>query len=147
MTTTGPPTPSSNETVLISYLKQLTTVRTRTAYLLKYPNYLTCFDVFLDKLPLVTEHVLDLVKRDYPTLADIPPHSRWRHFEAVPQKPLNPTLAADKFITVSDAKLRIHRLLNDTWKGVDELEKVVRLLDLFVVSVLLDGKLSSGDNP
>lgn len=137
------PIPTQNETILISYLKQLTTVRSRTSYLLKYPQYLTAFDLHLENLPLVTSHVLELIQRDYATLADIPPHSRWRHFEAVPPAALNPSTAntSTGFPSTSYAKQRIQHLLSETWKEVDQLEKVVRLLDLFVVSVLLDGKI------
>lgn len=94
----------------------------------------------LSNLDKVVNLVLELIKRDYNSLHEIPPHSRWRHFEA-----------SSKPNTKID---RISRLL-DLWtiQNVDKLEKVKRLLDLFVISVLLDAgagdqwKYSPRDEP
>lgn len=64
--------------------------------------------------------VMTLIKRDYDSPSEIPPHSRWRHFEA-------------------GSKDRLGKLLKE-WEAdnVDLQERVKRILDLFIVSVLLD---------
>jgi GTP cyclohydrolase II len=67
-------------------------------------------------IPKAADFVSEVILKHYPKL-DIPYHSRWRHFEA-----LNPK-------TIENLKA--------SWKCNDK-EKVRRLLDLAVVSVLLD---------
>ena len=58
-------------------------------------------------------------KRDFaPDYHTIPPHGRWQHFEV-------------------GGRPRVDQLLA-SWQGVDTTEKTKRLLDLFLVSVLLD---------
>ena len=110
---------------LLTYLQSLESVRGSTSVLLKYPSELHHFDLDLDKLPNVIAHVLALVKRDYASPSDIPPHSRWRHFEVAPKQ--------------QGVKDRLGPLIS-SWKQtrVPTLEIVKRLLDLFIVSVLLD---------
>ncbi|KAJ3104311.1 hypothetical protein HDU97_009387 [Phlyctochytrium planicorne] len=114
----------------IRYLKTLPAVRARTSELLAHPNELLNFDVDLTKLPVVVDGIIELIGRDYASPKDIPAHSRWRHFEvAVPgHAPVR----------------RIHALLK-LWEdaGLDKLESVRRLLDLFVPSVLLDAGAGS----
>ncbi|KAJ3195506.1 hypothetical protein HK101_011942 [Irineochytrium annulatum] len=109
----------------VSYLRSLEAVRGRTSALLKHPEHLQNFDLDLSVLPSVVDSVVSLIRRDYSSPSVIPPHSRWRHFEVAPP--------GQKAIT------RVHTLLESwTKSGVDKLEAVRRLLDLFVVSVLLD---------
>ncbi|KAJ3282145.1 hypothetical protein HK104_011069 [Borealophlyctis nickersoniae] len=120
-------TPSTSESAAAPYLRSLPAVRARTALLLQHPSHLKNFNLDLSNLPKVVDMVLSLISRDYPSPADIPPHSRWRHFEA----------------SVAPTHKKIKRLdpLIATWRkqdGVDDKEIVRRLLDLFVVSVLLD---------
>lgn len=65
-----------------------------------------------------------MIQRDYaPDFSKIPPHGRWQHFEVggVP---------------------RINHLLK-SWSNVDAAESTRRLLDLFLVSVLLDAGAGS----
>ncbi|KAJ3217004.1 hypothetical protein HDU67_008649 [Dinochytrium kinnereticum] len=116
---------SQEQQKAIDFLRTLPAVRARTTALLDSPSDLANFDVDPSKLPAVVDAIIDLIHRDYPTPSAIPPHSRWRHFEvAVPgRKPVQ----------------RVHALLK-VWEaaGVDKIECVRRLLDLFVVSVLLD---------
>ncbi|KAJ3321069.1 hypothetical protein HDV06_004627 [Boothiomyces sp. JEL0866] len=109
----------------IDHIKSLDSIRLRTNLIFSHPECLQNFDVDLSKLPAVADLVVDLIRRDYKSPSDIPPHSRWRHFEASPV--FNQTL--DR---IGD--------LTRSWKesGIDELETVRRLLDLFVSSVLLD---------
>ncbi|KAJ3012507.1 UNVERIFIED_CONTAM: hypothetical protein HDU68_001163 [Siphonaria sp. JEL0065] len=104
---------------LSTQLRSLNAVRQTTSLLLQSPQHLNHFDVHLDKLDAVVEGVLALIKRDYKTPQDIPFHSRWRHFDSATEK-------------------RIQKLVLDKADGVDPVEKVRRIIDLFVVSVLLD---------
>lgn len=64
--------------------------------------------------------VLIRSQRDFaPNYADIPPHGRWQHFNV-------------------GGKDRIDQLLRSWPSSVDSQERTRRLLDLFLVSVLLD---------
>ena len=103
-----------------TYFSTLECVRQTCSQLLLFPQHLKYFDVHLDSLPKVIDMVLNLIKRDYDSPNDIPPHSRWRHFEA-------------------GSKDRLGKLLLE-WEEshVDSRERVKRILDLFIVSVLLD---------
>ncbi|KAI8812377.1 hypothetical protein BJ742DRAFT_56405 [Cladochytrium replicatum] len=115
----------------ISYLRSLSSVRDRCSLLLNNPISLSHFDLNLDRLTDVVNLVLDLIQRDYPDGPhSIPPHSRWRHFEPMPMNwPPISTKKADRI-----AKL-VAQWISD---GFDTNEIVRKLLDLFVVSVLLD---------
>ncbi|KAG0260489.1 hypothetical protein BG011_001858 [Mortierella polycephala] len=115
------PTPSTAET--IAYLKSLPAVRERAelVYAKAREGQLKHFDVDFKKLDDVAKFVVLLIKRDYDAadIPNIPPHTRLRHFEV-------------------GQKDRIKQLC-ESWKGrVDTLETVRRLVDLIVVSVLLD---------
>ena len=112
-------------------LLTLEAVRQRTALLLTHHEHLDHFTFHPDKLEAVVTQVLALIKRDYSSPVEIPPHSRWRHFEAVGNGK-------------SGSKDRIGQLV-EKWRssGTDEKEVVRRLLDLFVVSVLLDAGAGS----
>ena len=119
----------SSET--IQHLKSLESIRSRAILLFENPNQLENFDLNLEKLESVATDIIALIKRDYKTPHDIPPHSRWRHFEAS-----------------ATPKSKIDRIgvLLAKWKeqeGVSTLESVRRLLDLFVVGVLLDAGAGS----
>ena len=111
----------------LAYFKSLKVVRESTALLLHNPSQLCHFRLDLDQLPKVTHLILQLIQRDYPkSLKDIPPHSRWRHFH-------------------TPGNDRIQALL-DAWTqdlGLSKQDQVLRLLDLFVVSVLLDAGAGS----
>ncbi|KAI1317894.1 hypothetical protein EDD11_007556 [Mortierella claussenii] len=115
------PAPSTAET--IAYLKSLPAVRERAeqVYAKAQDRQLKYFDVDFSKLNDVAKFVVALIKRDYDAdqISRIPPHTRMRHFDV-------------------GQKDRIGQLV-ESWKGrVDNLETVRRLLDLVVVSVLLD---------
>jgi hypothetical protein len=74
------------------------------------------------KMSTLLSHFTDILQRDFsPELfSQIPPHGRWQHFDtgSVP---------------------RLERLLME-WRsaGIDEIECSRRMIDLFLVSVLLD---------
>ncbi|KAG0195473.1 hypothetical protein BGX28_001303, partial [Mortierella sp. GBA30] len=107
----------------IAYLKSLPAVRERSeqVYAKAEEGRLKYFDVDFARLNDVAKFVVALIKRDYDAadIPNIPPHTRLRHFDI-------------------DQKDRMTQLI-DSWKGrVDTLETVRRLVDLIVVSVLLD---------
>ncbi|KAI9346173.1 hypothetical protein BDR26DRAFT_1005344 [Obelidium mucronatum] len=104
---------------LSNQLRSLRAVRQTTSLLLENPQHLNHFDLSLEKLDSVVDGVLALIKRDYKSPQEIPFHSRWRHFDSATEK-------------------RIQKLVLDKAEGVDQVEKVRRVIDLFVVSVLLD---------
>lgn len=109
----------------VEYLKSLKSVRDRTTLLLQNPGHLKHFDVNLDKLESVADLIIKLIARDYQNPSDIPPHSRWRHFEASNE----PKSTVD----------RIGKLVQQwTSQGIDADERIVKLIDLFVVGVLVD---------
>jgi hypothetical protein len=71
----------------------------------------------LSKIDFIISDLVDVIHRDYNSVEAIPAHSRWRHLDA----------GTD----------RIQPLIH-SWSEVDQIEKCKRILDLFVVSVLLD---------
>ncbi|KAI0005793.1 DUF1688-domain-containing protein [Xylariaceae sp. FL0662B] len=114
-----PPDPSLDAA---GYLRSLGAVRERckivTDKALK--NRLTHFDVDLDKFPNVVTFVCGIIKRDYdPPFATIPPHGRHQHF-------------------CIGGRDRVANLLATFPENVDAAEKCRRLVDLYLVSVLLD---------
>jgi len=111
----------SNKNVPVKHLRTLEAVRERCYEIFeegkKKDGGLNTFEIDFSKLDSVAEYVLEVIKESYPTL-EVPFHSRWRHFEvgSVPRK----------------------QKLESLWQGVDQTERTRRLLDLVVVSVLLD---------
>lgn len=105
---------------LITYLKSLKSVRDRCSlvYDLSKKNALNHFEVDEGNLDKVVAFIQDLIKRDYKSLDEIPPHSRWRHFNYKGIKRLDPLLNSSKFKT--------------------KMETAKAFIDLFVISVLLD---------
>ncbi|KAG9294899.1 hypothetical protein G9A89_003239 [Geosiphon pyriformis] len=105
----------------IKYLKSLRAIRARSlkVYEKSKTNQLNHFEVDFTKLDNVIDLVISLIKRDYEDASSIPPHSRWRHFDV-------------------GGKPRVQSLI-ESWEGQCEpVEMTRRVLDLFVVSVLLD---------
>ena len=113
-------------TLTPTYLRSLAAVRQRSqlVYKLAQENQLDWFVLHEDKFDEVVDYCIDVIKRDYgQDYASIPPHSRWRHF-VTPKRgdQLGPVV--------------------QSWQeaGIEKREVAKRLIDLFVVSVLLDGK-------
>ncbi|KAL2754830.1 hypothetical protein ACRALDRAFT_2106904 [Sodiomyces alcalophilus JCM 7366] len=104
------------------YLRSLGAVRERSKIILDKAlrNELNHFDVDLGKFPDVVSFVSGIIKRDYdPPFTTIPPHGRYQHF-------------------CVGGRDRIAHLLSTFSEEVDKTEKCRRLIDLFLVSVLLD---------
>ncbi|KAJ1341183.1 hypothetical protein BSLG_004247 [Batrachochytrium salamandrivorans] len=131
---------------MAEYLKSLGSIRERTQLVLQQPQHLQHFDVHLDQMDAVVNAVMMLIVRDYSNPTDIPPHSRWRHFEAASAAMklakcdrINPLLESWKKEMSSKGRSDT----TTTGDGPDEREPVRRLVDLFVASVLLDAGAGS----
>lgn len=103
----------------VAHLRKLSTIRTqcRKVYELGLTNKLKHFTMDLSALSAALRFVNELIDRDYKQLDDIPPHSRWRHYQ----------LGGRDYLAEFLATLK-----------VDKQEKARALVDLFFVSVLLD---------
>eukprot|EP01102_Stenamoeba_stenopodia_P003593 TRINITY_DN13776_c0_g1_i1.p1 TRINITY_DN13776_c0_g1~~TRINITY_DN13776_c0_g1_i1.p1 ORF type:complete len:422 (-),score=132.32 TRINITY_DN13776_c0_g1_i1:70-1335(-) len=110
---------ATTEEGAVKYLRTLEAVRERCYEIFEEgkKGALNNFEIDFSKVDSVAEYVLEVLKESYPSL-DVPFHSRWRHFEvgSVPRK----------------------QKLESLWENIDQTEKTRRLLDLVVVSVLLD---------
>lgn len=120
----SPITSSSSTTkTTVEYLQSLKSIRDRCEMVyerVKNDHPEARFDLDESKLEGIADFVAGIIKRDYQDPArDVPPHSRWRHFlpiGSIEAAVIEPLKAA----------------------GADDIEIVKSLLDLFVVSVLLD---------
>ncbi|KAI2634041.1 DUF1688-domain-containing protein [Xylaria nigripes] len=114
-----PPDPSLDAA---GYLMSLGAVRERCKLITDkaLQNRLHHFDVDLDRFPDVVNFVCRIIKRDYDApFNSIPGHGRYQHFAV-------------------GGRDRIAHLLSTFSETVDNTEKCRRLIDLFLVSVLLD---------
>ncbi|KAG2050808.1 DUF1688-domain-containing protein [Suillus hirtellus] len=113
-----------------AYLRTLPAIRERCSnvHAMAQQGKLEYFDYSPDRESSVVNYCLEIMKRDFPAadggvdFASIPPHGRWRHLDA--------------------GKSRIAPLMakwdEEPGSPVSEKEKCKRLIDLFLVSVLLD---------
>lgn len=104
------------------YLRSLGAVRERCKIVTAkaYRDELHHFDVDMRKFPDVVSFVANIIKRDYDApFTTIPGHGRYQHFGV-------------------GGRDRIAHMLATWPEEVDNTEKCKRLLDLFLVSVLLD---------
>ncbi|KAK7965785.1 uncharacterized protein PG986_000062 [Apiospora aurea] len=105
-----------------AYLRSLNSVRERSRIIADKAtrNKLNHFDVDMNKFPDVVRFVCGIIKRDYDApFHTIPMHSRYQHF-------------------CVGGRDRIANLLSTFDDSVDQTEKCRRLVDLFMISVLLD---------
>ncbi|KAF2785673.1 DUF1688-domain-containing protein [Melanomma pulvis-pyrius CBS 109.77] len=105
-----------------AYLRSIYAVRERTKLVLEKAktNQLKHFTVDMSKFQDTAGYVVSIIKRDYaPDYASIPPHGRWQHFDV-------------------GGRPRIDYLMASWPSSVDNQERTRRLIDLFLVSVLLD---------
>lgn len=115
------PKPPDPELDPAGYLRNLAAVRERSRVITTkaVKNELKHFDVDMRKFPEVVSFVSSIIRRDYDApFTSIPAHGRHQHF-------------------CVGGRDRIAHLLS-TWENVDSTEKCRRLIDLFMVSVLLD---------
>ncbi|EEQ28956.1 conserved hypothetical protein [Microsporum canis CBS 113480] len=105
-----------------AYLKSIHAVRQRSSLVMAKAktNQLNHFDVDMSKFSTTAQYIVSIIKRDYaPDFQSIPDHGRWQHFDV-------------------GGKPRISQLLQSWPSTIDNLERARRLIDLFLVSVLLD---------
>lgn len=110
----------ASESDRVEYLRSLVSVREgcERVFALAKDGALPSFRVDFDKIPDAADYVIQVIRQSYPdNIASVPFHSRWRHFETG-----NPQ--------------RVAKMTAD-W-DCDALEKARRLIDLALVSVLLD---------
>lgn len=111
----------ANQNDRIKTLRSLPTIRERCSavHALATQDKLQYFTYHPEKEADVVAYCVKIMKRDYPDFNKIPAHSRWRHFDTRRER-ITPLLAQ--------------------WDnaGVSKREQCARLLDLFLVSVLLD---------
>ncbi|KAL2040560.1 hypothetical protein N7G274_006539 [Stereocaulon virgatum] len=115
----APPDPTLDPA---AYLKSIFAVRARCGlvYQRAKRNQLAHFDVDASKFGETAAYLVSILKRDYaPDYDKIPAHSRWSHFEV-------------------GGRPRVDQLLQSWPSSVDVQERTRRLIDLFLVSVLLD---------
>ncbi|KAG8529687.1 uncharacterized protein KY384_005168 [Bacidia gigantensis] len=115
----APPDPTLDPA---AYLRSIYAVRARTrlVYQRAKRNQLNHFIVDGSKFRDTADYVVSIIKRDFaPDYTSIPAHGRWQHFEA-------------------GGRPRIDQLLSSWPSTIDAQERTRRLLDLFLVSVLLD---------
>ena len=107
---------------MAGYLRSLAAVRERAQLIYQKArrNQLAHFHVDMAKFAETAAYVVSIIKRDHaPDYASIPPHGRWQHFEV-------------------GGRPRVDQLLTLWPRAVDNQERTRRLIDLFLVSVLLD---------
>ncbi|KAF2634028.1 hypothetical protein P280DRAFT_71194 [Massarina eburnea CBS 473.64] len=106
----------------VAYLRSIYAIRERSRLVLEKArqNQLKHFTVDMSKLQDTAAYVVSIIKRDYaPDYAAIPPHGRWQHFDV-------------------GGRPRVDQLMASWPSTVDAQERTRRLMDLFLVSVLLD---------
>lgn len=113
---------------MLEYLRSLPSIRERcqSVFQLGLADKLSYVRLDLGRLPTVVDYCLRIIDRDYAhDLASIPTHGRWRHLDA-------------------KGVGRIEQLL-EQWRQdqVDKVEQTRRLVELFVVSVVLDAGAGS----
>ncbi|EEQ89168.1 hypothetical protein RJZ56_003409 [Blastomyces dermatitidis] len=105
-----------------AYLRSIHAVRQRSKVVMQRAkrNQLNHFDIDFSKFAGTAQYVASIIKRDYaPDFHAIPAHGRWHHFDI-------------------GGRPRINQLLQSWPSTVDTFERTRRLIDLFLVSVLLD---------
>ncbi|KAF2858573.1 DUF1688-domain-containing protein [Piedraia hortae CBS 480.64] len=106
----------------VGYLRSIYAVRERCKPILDkaLEGKSTHFSVDMTKFADTAHYVVSIIKRDHgPDFKDIPQLSRWQHFDV-------------------GGRPRIDQLMASWPSTVDTQERTRRLMDLFVVSVLLD---------
>ncbi|KAB5516943.1 hypothetical protein GE09DRAFT_1179361 [Coniochaeta sp. 2T2.1] len=116
------PRPPDPQLDPVGYLRSLNAVRERCSIVTDKAlrNDLHHFDVDMAKFSDVVTFVASIIKRDYDApFTSIPPHGRHQHFAV-------------------GGRDRVAHLLSTFPEDVDPTERCRRLVDLFLVSVLLD---------
>ncbi|KZS96733.1 DUF1688-domain-containing protein [Sistotremastrum niveocremeum HHB9708] len=118
------PTSTLSTELKAEWLRSLPSIRTQCSkvFALAKAGKLDCWEYHPEKEGDVVQFCADIITRDFGTnYSSIPPHGRWRHFDLPNRKP------------------RIAPL-RESWtaKSISATEQTTALIDLFLVSVLLD---------
>ncbi|KAJ2786140.1 hypothetical protein GGI15_001704 [Coemansia interrupta] len=115
----------------VEYLKSLAAVRQRASavYSLAQAGRLQHFRLDESKLDAVCDYVVELITRDYGELSVVPSHGRWRSYS----------------VSVAGRQRDLVAEMVAEWRaaGVEPRECARRVVDLFVVSVLVDAGAGS----
>ncbi|SPO23201.1 related to protein urg3 [Ustilago trichophora] len=127
--------PSSTVSPAVAHLRTLPAVRERCTQIFNHASNhggLTYFSYDVAREDDVADYCINIIKRDFGSdYASIPPHGRWRHFD-VGGIPRITTLLS------SWAGVHPSSTTENNAVAVDRVEAARRLVDLFMVSVLLD---------
>lgn len=129
----------SHESQAAQHLLTIKSVRetNRFTQVLLKADDLTNFDVHMDKMDDVVSFVSQTISTTFPTnddLLKIPGHGRYQHFE------------------VGSISRLTNLISSEAWNSLSDEEKCRKLIDLFIVSVLLDAgagnswKYTEGEN-
>lgn len=115
----------SQESQVAQHLLTIKSVRETNSFTktLLEADDLTNFDVHMDKMKDVVSFVSQTISTSFPTnedLLNIPGHGRYQHFE------------------VGSIPRLTNLISSDAWSHLSDEEKCRKLIDLFIVSVLLD---------
>lgn len=118
----------ANSNSEVAYLLSLEAVRQRAQTVLRAAEAgrLNNFNYDAHRMPEAADFVVSTIQRDFgpDRFNEIPPHGRWQHFDVGGVARIAPLL--EKWTTTTTAQ------------RIDKLEATRRLIDLFIVSVLLD---------
>ncbi|PWN47081.1 DUF1688-domain-containing protein [Violaceomyces palustris] len=131
--------PSTKVPPKVAYLRSLPSIRERCSkvFSLAQQGKLDYFDYDVSKESEVVDYCASIIERDFGTdYASIPPHGRWRHFDVGPL-PRITTLLSRWAGALPSPKVE-EDLEGSKPKPVPAIEAARRLVDLFMVSVLLD---------
>lgn len=123
----------------VAYLRSLPSIRERCTKIFKagQRGELKYFTYNPDKEPEAVDYCIAIIKRDFgDNYASIPPHGRWRHFD-VGGLPRITTLLS-QWAGVRPPTSSPTLTPGETRQVVGPMEAGRRLVDLFIVSVLLD---------
>ncbi|KAJ6155729.1 hypothetical protein N7470_006295 [Penicillium chermesinum] len=114
----SPPDPALDPA---AYLRSIHAVRQRANLVMTRAkgNRLQHFDVDMSKFKATASYIVSIIKTMHQTIKTFPPYGRWQHFDV-------------------GGRPRINQLLQSWPTSIDAQERTRRLIDLFVVSVLLD---------
>lgn len=128
--------PSDTVSPAVAYLRTLPAVRERCSKIFAAAaanGGLEYFTYDASKEDAVADYCINIIKRDFGTnYASIPPHGRWRHFDVggIPRV----TTLLSEWAGVRNSSPET----GDFKPKVEPIEAARRLVDLFMVSVLLD---------
>ncbi|KAJ1965808.1 hypothetical protein GGI12_000495 [Dipsacomyces acuminosporus] len=129
---TSATTSTTSTTATVAYLKSLQAVRERSelVYQKAKQGELAHFSFNESRVDSVADYVISLIERDFGSINKVPTHGRWRSY----------------CVSVDGAEKRDLVMEHvEEWKstGVSEWECARRVIDLFVVSVLIDAGAGS----